>query len=101
MPLARASCRNWREMSLSRSNGSVVVSTNCTGRPMLPGKGGGWNAATRTPAMPLICCCTTGCRSFAVLVRWSQGLSTMPEIDWPGTSSWKTCSVSGWAAKIL
>ena len=25
----------------------------------------------------------------------------MPAIDWPGTSSWKTCSVSGCAAKIL
>ena len=32
--------------------------------------------------------------------RWSHGLNTMPAIDWPGTSSWKTCSVSGCAAKI-
>ncbi len=32
--------------------------------------------------------------------RWSHGFSTMPAIDWPGTSSWKTWSVSGWLLKM-
>ena len=36
---------------LRLSKGSVVVITNCTGKPEVPGKGGNWNAATRTPAI--------------------------------------------------
>ena len=37
---------------------------------------------------------------FDVSLRWSHGFSTMPAIDWPGTSSWKTWSVSGWLEKM-
>ena len=41
-------------------------------------------------------CCTIGCSIVGgVALRWSHGFSTMPAMDWPGTSSWKTCSVSG------
>ena len=32
--------------------------------------------------------------------RWSQGFRTMPAMDWPGTSSWKTWSISEWRAKM-
>ena len=95
-PLARASCRNFCATSFRRSNGSVVLMTNWIGRPWLPGSGGGWNATTCAPAifghvllhdrLQHVPC---------VRVRWSHGFSTMPAMVWPGTSSWKTWSVSG------
>ena len=48
----------------------------------------------------LTSCCMIGWSWLEVLARSSHGFSTMPAIDWPGTSSWKTWSVSGWLAKM-
>jgi hypothetical protein len=60
MPLDRALSINVWDTSLSLSKGSVVPITNCTGRPLAPGRDGGWNATVWTPAIPPSSFCTIG-----------------------------------------
>ena len=66
-----------------------------------PEEAGAGRPPPRTPAMWLSSCWMTGCSWLAVCWRWSQGLSTIPAMDVPGMSSWKTWSVSGCLAKSL
>ena len=51
MPLACALCEHRLRDVVEVLNGSVVLMTNCTGRPCEPGSDGNWKAATRAPAM--------------------------------------------------
>ncbi len=95
MPLFMASPMNFCATSLSWLKLLVVPRTNCTGKPWAPGREGSWNAAVLVPATLFSACCTMGFSWLLVRVRSSQGFSTMPASDWPGTSSWKTLPVSG------
>ena len=100
-PLALASCRKACATSFSGPKSPVVLMMNWIGRPTEPGSGGGWNATTCAPAtFWATSLWTMGWSTFAVALRWSHGFSTMPAIDWPGTSSWKTWSVSEWLLKM-
>ena len=87
-------CTTWFRFS----NGSVVLITNCTGRPEEPGSGGNWNAATRAPAILFHFCCRSIWISCALRVRWSQSFISTPPMPWliVGTPViWNICWYSG------
>ncbi len=74
MPLACAFASTACATSLSFWYGSVVLMTNCSGRPCEPGSDGNWKAATRAPAMLFHFCCSSCCSWVALLRPLAPGL---------------------------
>ncbi len=80
------------------SNGSVVVTTNCTGRPDDPGSGGNWNAAMRAPAILFHLSCRSTWIWCALRVRSPQFFSStppMPALIVGTPVIWNICLYSG------
>ncbi len=92
-------CATWFRFS----NGSVVVITNCTGKPELPGSAGNWNAATRAPAMWFHLACKSCWIWCAERLRVLQSLTSMPPMPefTVGTPViWNICLYSGMALAV-
>ncbi len=72
--------------------------------PGPPGNAGRLKAKALTPEISESFAWTSGFRAIAERLRWSQGLSSMPEMPWLGDGvplSTKRRSVSGNEAKAL
>src|SRR2546421_581944 len=69
--------------------------TTWIGAPAAPGRAGSEKTKICPPAITLHFACSSCCSWAADLLRWSQGLNSMPPKPWPGVMIWNSISYSG------